>query len=175
MKATPNRWEAIPGLARGLVWPTSGGGELWPTADSGGALLPPDTCWRPCRVPTSAPTFGVRTEAGAWPGAWASRASGSLTTRSLGCRARVAPGRPRSNLRGGLGGRPRARAPWASAGPRFPSTPGLMAQSLLSFLALCFLSGEHGSFKQLLGRRAETGRTWGLSRRPLPAHGSLHR
>ena len=32
-------------------------------------------------------------------------------------------------------------------GPGSRSSPGLMAQSLLSFLALRFLSGEHGSFK----------------------------
>lgn len=104
MKATPKGWEAIPGLVQGLVWPGSGGGELWQTADSGRALLPPDTRRQPCRVPTSAPVFGMRTEAGAWPGAWASRASGSLTTGSLGCRARVPPGRPGFNLRGGLAG-----------------------------------------------------------------------
>lgn len=97
-KATPKGWEEIPGLAQGLVWPAGGGrGALANCRQGRGPAAPRHPPAALQGLPTSAPAFGVRTETGARPGAWACGAIGSLTTGSFGLQSPRGTWQTRSN------------------------------------------------------------------------------
>ena len=125
-------------------------------------------------VPTSAPAFGVRTEAGAWPSAWASGAIGLLTTGSFGLQSPRGTWQTESNSQAQRWfGRTTKdtgmfRA-WVHVQPQ-ARRRGVSSPNLPSVFCLESTDPSNSCWADALRSAAPR-----ACRRPLPAHGSLHR